>query len=74
MSVKDYFLRKMLSSQLKGVPQSEQDKIFAMLQKNPELFQKIAEDVQNKVKGGKDQMSAVMEVIKKYEGDLKGLM
>ncbi len=63
----------MLSSQMKGVPQAEQDKVFGMLQKNPELFQKIAVEVQEEMKKGKDQMSATMQVVKKYEDELKKL-
>ncbi len=67
-------MRKMMASQLKGVPQAEQDKLFAMIEKNPDLFRKIAEEAQVEMKKGKSQMDAVMAVAKKYEGDLKGLM
>lgn len=74
MSIKSFFMRKMLESQMKGVPKEEQDKIFAMLEKDPELFQKIGSEVEKEVKNGKDQMSATMEVVKKYESDLKRLM
>lgn len=73
MSIKDFLMKKMLASQMKGVPQAEQDKILGMLQKNPELFQKIGTEVQAKMKDGKDQMTATMEVVKKYEEDLKKL-
>ncbi len=71
--MKTFLMRKMLTSQMKGVPQAEQDKIFNMIEKNPELFQKIALEVQEEVKKGKDQMSATMEVAKRYEADLKKL-
>lgn len=73
MSMKTFLMRKMLASQMKGVPQAEQDKIFNMIEKNPELFQKIALEVQEEVKKGKDQMSATMEVAKRYEAELKKL-
>ncbi len=74
MSIKNFLMKKMLASQLKGVPQAEQDKLFAMIEKNPDLFQKIALEVQEEMKKGKDQMSATMEVSKRYESQLKGLM
>jgi hypothetical protein len=74
MSIKTFLMRKMLSNQMKGVPQAEQDKVFAMLEKNPDLFQKIGLEVQNEMKNGKDQMSATMEIVKKYEKDLKNLI
>ncbi len=74
MSLKDLLLRKMIRSKLKDVPEAEQDKIIAMVEKNPELFQKIAMEAQEKMKGGKDQMSAMMEVMQKYQTDLKDAM
>lgn len=66
-------MRKMLASQMKGVPQVEQDKIFNMIQKNPDLFQKIALEVQAEIKKGKSQMAATMEISKKYESELNKL-
>jgi head-tail adaptor len=75
MSIKTFLLRKMLSSQMKGVPQADQDKVFAMLEKNPDLFQKIGMEVQEEMKRtGADQMTATMKIVKKYEADLKGFM
>lgn len=64
----------MLASQMKGVPQAEQDKILTMIEKNPDLFQKIGTEVQAEMKKGKDQMAATMEVVKRYEAELKGLI
>jgi len=71
--MKTFLMKKMLAPHLKGVPQPEQDKLFAMIEENPALFQKIAEETQEEMKRGTDQMAAVMKVAKKYESDLKGL-
>lgn len=71
MSLKTFLMKKMIKSQMKGVPESEQEKIFNMIEKNPGLFQKIAEETQEKIKTGKDQMAAAMEVMQKYQEDLK---
>ncbi|KND49124.1 MAG: hypothetical protein AB198_02540 [Parcubacteria bacterium C7867-003] len=73
MSIKDFLMRKMLASKMKGVPQAEQEKVFGMLEKNPELFQKIGLEVQEEMKKGLDQMTATMNVVKKYESELKKL-
>ena len=67
-------MRKMLANQMKGVSKTDQDKVFAMLEKDPNLFQKIGLEVQEEMKRGRDQMSATMEVVKKYEADLKTLL
>ena len=67
-------MKKMMQRQMQGVPQDEQEKMIELVQKNPELFQKVASEIQEKVRQGKDQMAATMEVVKKYENELKGAM
>lgn len=64
----------MLKNQLKGVPESEQNKIIEAVEKNPKLFSDIAAEVQEKIKGGMDQQSATMEVMMKHKDALQALM
>jgi hypothetical protein len=46
-----------------------------LVKKDPELFKKIGEEVENRVKkGGEQQMKATMEVMKKYRTELSQLM
>lgn len=68
---KDFLMRKMLKKQ--GVPESQIDQVLGMMNKNPELFKKIAEEIQGKVKAGSNQMFASMEVMKKYKSELEKL-
>lgn len=74
MGLKNFVMKKMLKSQMKGVPEDQQDKILAMMEKNPELFQKIAMEVQEEMKHGKDQMTASIHVMQKYQDELKKIM
>lgn len=74
MSINSFILRKLLQSKMKDVPASEQEKIISMVEKNPELFKKIAVEAQEKMKTGKDQTAAMLEVVQKYQDELKGLM
>lgn len=67
-------MKKMMASQLKGVPEAQQEKILDMIEKNPDFFQKIAKEVQDMVKQGRDQQAATMEVMRKYQGELQGIM
>ena len=71
---KDFLVKKLLKSKLKDIPEAEQDRFIALIQKNPELFQRIALEVQEKMKNGADQMSATMEVMKSHEGELKSIL
>ena len=67
-------MKKMLGKKLQGVSEADQDKLFDMVEKNPELFQKIATEIKALQKSGKDQMAATVEVMSKYQNELKGLM
>ncbi len=74
MSLKTFLMKKMLKSKMKDVPEAEQEKIFNAIEKNPDLFQKIATETQERMKGGKDQMAAAMEVMQKYQKELQDAM
>ena len=74
MSIKNFLMKKMLKAKMKDVPEAEQDKMIELIEKNPELFQKIGMEVQQKMKEGKDQMAASMEVMQKYQEELKKIM
>lgn len=76
MGIKDFFMKKVLGSQLKksGLPEAQQEKVMNAMMKNPELFQKIAKEVKELEKQGKNQMFASMEVMKKYQNELRDLM
>jgi len=68
---KNFLLKKMLRTQ--GVPEAQIDMVLNMMEKNPELFKTIAKEIQEKVKSGVDQSTASLEVMKKYESELKKL-
>jgi hypothetical protein len=48
--------------------------LLGMLEKNPEIFKKIGEEIERRKKGGEPEMKATMEVMKKYRNELAGLM
>ncbi|MBU1558021.1 hypothetical protein KKC45_03605, partial [Patescibacteria group bacterium] len=74
MSIKEMLMRKMIKAKMKDVPEAEQDKMIKLVTENPELFQKIGLEVQAKMKEGKDQMAATMEVMQAHQDELKGIM
>ncbi len=66
-------MRQMLAKQLKQLPKDQQDQIIEAVTKNPEIFQKIAESAQAKMKAGASQMTATMEAAREHEAELKKL-
>ena len=71
---KSFVLKQLLKSKLKNIPEAEQDKIIAVVEKNPDLFMKIATEIQEKTKSGVDQMSAAMEVMRTHEEEIKKIV
>jgi hypothetical protein len=69
---KNFLLKKMLRTQ--GVPEAQVDMFISMMEKNPKLFEEIAKEIKAKMDSGVDQQSASMEVMKKYENELKKLV
>lgn len=67
-------MKKIIASKLKDIPEDQRKMIMKLVENNPELFQKIALEAQEKIKGGKDQMVAMQEVLMKYQSELKSAM
>ncbi len=74
MGVQSFMLRAMLKSKLKGVPDSQIEQILAMVEKNPNFFKEVAEEVQKRVKSGKSEMEATMEVMRERQAEMQKLM
>lgn len=69
---KNFLLKKMLRTQ--GVPEAQVDMVIAMMEKDPELFKKIAKEIEEKIKSGTDKMQAAQIVMQKYQDELKKLV
>lgn len=74
MGIKDFFIKKAVQSQLKNVPKDQQEMIMKLVEENPELFASISKEVKALTKSGKSEMVAMMEVMKKYQGDIQKAM
>jgi hypothetical protein len=73
--LKNMAMKKMLQSQMKNVPEDQQQMIMEMLEKNPELFQKIAVEMQAELKANNNnQMAAAMKVLPKYQTEIMSAM
>lgn len=73
--VKNYAMKKMLQSQMKDVPQDQQDMLLEMVDKDPKLFESMAKEMQEEMKkNGNNQMAAAMKVMPKYQAQLQQIM
>lgn len=74
MGLQNFLLGQAMKWKMKDVPAEQREQIMALVQKNPELFKKIGEEVEKRTKSGEPQMKATMEVMKKYRTELAALM
>jgi hypothetical protein len=71
---KSFAMKKMLKSQMDNLPKEKQEKLEKAIDNNPDLFQKMSSEIKEKTDSGQSQMSAMMEVSKKYRSELQKLM
>lgn len=71
---KQFMTRKLMEHQLKNAPADQRELIMTMLEKDPELFEKIAKEMQEELKKGGNQMSVAMKVLPKYQKELQAMM
>jgi hypothetical protein len=71
---KELLMKKLIQSKLGNLPKEQQDKIVAVVTKNPELFQEIAMKIKQRMDSGEDQMKATMSVMEEYKDRVQKLM
>lgn len=74
MGIQSFLLKQVAKSKMKNMPEGQRDMLLGMLEKNPEIFKKIGEEIERRKKGGEPEMKATMEVMKKYREELAALM
>jgi hypothetical protein len=71
---KEFLTKQLLKKQLKGVSEAEQQKIMTLINRDPEFFKRIGDEIQTEVKKGKGQMEATMHVMKTHRDHLGKLI
>ncbi len=71
---KEFLTKQLLKKQLKGVSPAEQEKIMTLINRDPDFFRKIGDEIQTEIKKGKGQMEATMHVMKTHRDHLGRLI
>ena len=71
--IKEFLLKQALKRGTKDLPKDQQEMLSAAVEKNPELFTKIAKEIEALKKAGKPEMYAALDVMKKYRKEMQGL-
>lgn len=71
--IKEFLLKQAVKHGTKNLPKDQAELLQAAVEKNPELFSKIAKEIEVLKKAGKPEMYAALDVMKKYQKELQGL-
>lgn len=74
MGIKDFFLKQALKYKMKDVPEAQRDMLMGVMEKHPEFFKKIGEEVKKLTKTGQSEMAATMTVMRKYQAEFQKIM
>jgi len=74
MGIKDFLLKQALKHKMKNVPEKERERLLAIMEKNPDFFNKIGEEIQRRVKSGQGELSATMAVMRENQAKLQKIM
>ncbi len=67
-------LKQALKAKMKDVPEAQREQLLSAMDKNPDFFKKIGEEVQKKVKAGQSEMAATMVVMREHQAELQRIM
>lgn len=67
-------MKQAMKSQLKHVPEAEQEMILDMVERNPDFFENLAKELQEGLKEGKDQQTVAMEIMQKHKDQLAKML
>ena len=52
MGIKDFFLKQALKHKLKDVPEAQRDMLMGAMEKNPDFFKKVGDEIKQLTKHG----------------------
>jgi hypothetical protein len=70
----NFLMKAMIKRQLKGVPDAEIDKILTIVEKNPDFFKKMGDDIKQKTKSGMGQQEAMQAFMSAHKDELQTIL
>jgi len=71
---KNFILRQALKRKMKDLPAAQRDKLLSAIEKNPDFFKKIGDEVEKRKKSGQDETVATMQVMREHQAELQKIM
>lgn len=74
MGIKDFMMKQVLKHKLKNVPEAQRDLIMGLMEKNPDFFKKIGEEIEKRKRSGQSETEATMAVMREHQSEFQKLM
>ena len=70
----NFIIKSLIKKQLKGVPDAQIDMIIGAIEKDPAFFQRLAQEIKQKVDAGMSEQAAAQELMAKHGEELKKIL
>ncbi len=67
-------MKQAMKSQLKDIPEDQQQALLDLVERNPEFFENLAKELQEGLATGKDQQTVATEIMSKHKDALAQMM
>lgn len=72
--IQNFMMKQVLKHKLKSLPQAQQDMIIGAVEKNPDFFKRIGDEIEKRKKSGQGETEATMQVMREHQKELQNLM
>ena len=67
-------MRQVLKYKLKNLPEAQREMILDAMEKNPDFFKKIGNEIKKRKKSGQNETEATMQVMRENQKELQDLI
>jgi|AntAceMinimDraft_5_1070358.scaffolds.fasta_scaffold01028_4 hypothetical protein len=70
----NFLAKAMLKKQLSQLPKDQADMMLKAVEEHPEIFEKMAKEIKEKVKNGVNKQNAAMSVMMAHQNELRNIL
>ena len=72
--IQNFMMKQVLKHKLKNLPEAQREAIIGAVEKNPDFFKRIGDQIEKRKKSGQSEIEATMAVMRENQKELQDLM
>ena len=72
--IQNFLTKQVLKHKLKNLPDAQREAIIGAVEKNPDFFKRIGDQIEKRKKSGQSEIEATMAVMRENQKELQDLM